>query len=169
MEISELPIRYHCRSCGPFERSLSLRSYPVKCPNCQKETTTNGFQSFKTVQIYVSEPASYNILNPNDKQCQVRIITGSAQFSFLTVETFYDEFEQSDDILSDLISFKPKISYSKRELYDKFLAGEIIPNVELFTINRKKNQKEQLLIDIYKKYAEYKDVCSDLEELCGLD
>lgn len=155
LNIETLPIAFHCKQCLTNFRKSNLRSYPVACPSCSKESTSFGFLKLPTNRFYVGEPKCYDIFG-RTKNCQVYVNSFTKQsFAFLIGEDEINSFQEEEfEDMSGSYDKLLKLCWSKREALKKFFDEECIPYESLSEQNRIINKNEENLIKIYELWKE---------------
>lgn len=168
INITQLPIAFHCKSCKENFRRQSLGSYPVKCPSCGEERTSYGYFKLPQHSFYKCPPARYNILG-SEKHCKfVFISMNTYRLELLMDESQYDSFEFDFDDYSGQIRsmLDSKFEYfGDRAKLKTFYESNILPFEKEHKINYAKNKIEECLIEIYKLNKEINNHNTDIEEL----
>lgn len=172
INITELPIAYHCVSCKQNFRNERTSSYPAKCPSCGEEKTSIGFYKLRQHRFYKCAPAGYNLLDYSDKKCQFIFTSiNNKNLSLLTDADNYENFEFDFDnyveFIKHMIETFDFYYMGDKDKLKKFYEEEILPYEKEHRINYLKNKREELLIKLWKTNNEYKSVLGDLEELEG--
>lgn len=168
INITELPVVFHCKSCKENFRRGVLYSYPCKCPSCGEGKTSYGYLKLPQHSFYKCPPAKYNLIG-NEKHCKfVFISMNSYRLELLMDESEYDSFDFNfDDYcgqIRNLLNHRFEYYGDKAKL-QTFYDSNILPFEKEHKINYAKNKIEECLISIYETVKKLDDYESDVEEL----